>query len=335
MTGGVTDSQKVPKAIVATVAANTVLGLVFLIPLVFVLPDIDMLIALANGQPVPTIIKMAVGPEGAIALLMPLMVLALLCGVSCTTAASRCTWAFARDGAIPGSRWWSKIHPKLGVPLNAMMLSMTVQILLSLIYFGSSEAFNAFLGVSIICLTVANAAPIAVNVVTGRKAVSKALFKLRWFGLPANIIALGASLPAPSPLPAVSLTLSLMPTAPSRVHRWLTSRSVVPLCDTPLLHADGHTCGGDDSQLRPCCVLRRLVDIGRVVHRVGLQELQGSAGPRAGVLGAWVSASPCRACCYYAGPRPPIHVCVHVRDPQRQRDGPPPKPKEPKCGLRA
>merc|ERR1711988_459292 len=87
-------SIQVPKAMVA---------------IVFVLPNIQGLILLP--QPVSAIITSAVGsPGGAIGLLIPLMVLALLCGVGVTTASSRCTWAFARDGAIPGSRWWMKVN---------------------------------------------------------------------------------------------------------------------------------------------------------------------------------------------------------------------------------
>lgn len=187
-------ATQVPKAMVGTVILNLFAGLIFLIPLVFVLPDIEMLNALNNGQPVPTIIKVAVGSaEGAIALLMPLMVLALMCGIGCTTAASRCTWAFARDGAVPGAKWWRVVNTKLDLPLNAMMLSMVVQILLGLIYFGSAEAFNAFSGVGVICLTAAYAAPIAISVAGGRKEVSTAKFNLGKFGLPANIIALGKS----------------------------------------------------------------------------------------------------------------------------------------------
>lgn len=209
-------ATQVPKAMVGTVFLNTALGLFFLIPIAFVLPDIEMLAALANGQPMPIIVKEAVGPQGAIALLVPLILLAILCGITCTTSASRCTWAFARDGAIPGSHWWRQVHPKLKVPLNAMMLSMVVQILLGVIYFGSSEAFDAFLGVCIICLTVSYAAPIAVSVATGRKKVRNARFSLGRFGLPANIIALGTSLPVPffpcptrpNPAPRPALALS-------------------------------------------------------------------------------------------------------------------------------
>lgn len=212
-------SIQVPKAMVATVFLNTIAGLLFLIPLVFVLPDITFLISLASGQPVPSIILDAVGsPGAAIALLMPLLVLAIICGIGCTTAASRCTWAFARDGAIPGSKWWRLVNEKLDVPLNAMMLSMVVQIVLGLIYFGSSTAFNAFSGVGVICLTAAYAAPIAISLATGRKQMKEAPFALGpILGPFCNIISLAWSLLAmplfcmPSFLPVTAATVNYAP----------------------------------------------------------------------------------------------------------------------------
>lgn len=187
-------STQVPKAMVLTVLINTVCGFLFLIPLVFVLPDLQDLIPLS--QPVPFIIKSAVGsPGAAIALCLPLIVLGICCGIGCTTAASRCVWAFARDGAIPGSGWWKQVHPNLDVPLNAMMLSMVVQILLGLLWFGSSAAFNAFSGVGVISLTTAYASPIAISLFTGRKAMKGAKFNLGAFGVFVNVIALGTLLP--------------------------------------------------------------------------------------------------------------------------------------------
>lgn len=185
-------ATQVPKAMVITIVINTIGGLLFLVPLMFVLPDLAMLVALPSAQPVPTIIKSAVGSSGgAIALLIPLMVLAILCGVACTTAASRCTWAFARDGAIPGSGWWKQVHPKLDLPLNAMMLSMVIQILLGVIYFGSATAFNAFSGVGVISLTLSYAAPIAVSMLERRAQVKGGKFYLGKFGWLCNCVAIG------------------------------------------------------------------------------------------------------------------------------------------------
>ncbi|KAI3528304.1 amino acid permease [Colletotrichum paranaense] len=198
-------ATQVPKALVLTVCLNTLAGLLFLIPLVFVLPDITYLINLASGQPVPAIVKDAMGTSGgAFGLLFPLIVLAILCGIGCTTAASRCTWAFARDGAIPGSRWWKEVHPKLDVPLNAMMLSMVVQIILGVIYFGSSAAFNAFSGVGVICLTASYAIPIGISLFNGRTHLVGSPFNLGKFGVAANVISLAWS--------ALAMPLFCMPT---------------------------------------------------------------------------------------------------------------------------
>ncbi|AEO70998.1 uncharacterized protein THITE_2122911 [Thermothielavioides terrestris NRRL 8126] len=211
-------ATQVPKAMVITIVINTIGGLLFLVPLMFVLPDLAMLVALPSGQPVPTIIKSAVGSSGgAIALLVPLMVLAILCGVACTTAASRCTWAFARDGAIPGSKWWKQVHPTLDLPLNAMMLSMAIQIVLGVIYFGSYTAFNAFSGVGVISLTVSYAAPIAVSMLEGRAHVRGAKFPLGKFGWLCNGIAMAWSILAvplfcmPAYIPVTAASVNYAP----------------------------------------------------------------------------------------------------------------------------
>ncbi|KAK2601980.1 hypothetical protein QQS21_004493 [Conoideocrella luteorostrata] len=199
-------ATQVPKAMVATIVINTIAGLLFLVPLCFVLPDLGMLAKLVSAQPVPTILKSAVGNAGgAFGLLIPLMVLAIMCGIGCTTASSRCAWAFARDGAVPGSKIWMKVNHSLDVPLNAMMLCMVVEALLGLIYFGSSAAFSAFSGVGVISLTASYACPIAINLLNGRKAVKNAKFSLGKFGYATNIIAIAWS--------ALALPLFCMPSA--------------------------------------------------------------------------------------------------------------------------
>ncbi|CAG8958782.1 hypothetical protein HYFRA_00011732 [Hymenoscyphus fraxineus] len=208
-------SIQVPRAMVGTIILNTICGLLFLIPLLFVLPDLAELVALVSAQPTPTILVSATGSKGgAFALLVPLMVLALFCGIGCTTAASRCTWAFSRDGAIPGSQLWKKINPSLDVPLNAMMLSMAVQIILAVLYFGSSAAFNAFTGVGVICLTVSYAMPIAVSLLGGRTHIKLGKFDMGMVGLVSNFVSLAWSILAvplfcmPSVIPVAADTMN-------------------------------------------------------------------------------------------------------------------------------
>jgi amino acid transporter len=53
------------------------------------------------------------------------------CSTACMTSASRMTFAFARDGAIPSSHLWSKVS-KVKVPANAVLLVAAVSALITL-----------------------------------------------------------------------------------------------------------------------------------------------------------------------------------------------------------
>ena len=181
-------ATQVPKAMVGALALNALCGLIFLVPLCFVLPAAADLILLA--QPFPAIMVAAVGNQGgAFALTVPIIILGFLCGTGCTTASSRCVWAFARDGAIPGFQLWKQVNKKLDVPLNAMMLLMVCEILLGLIYFGSTAAFNGFSGSGVIFLTIAYVMPIVVSLLGGRKALKAGVYDFGAFGYFCNVVA--------------------------------------------------------------------------------------------------------------------------------------------------
>lgn len=219
---------QVPRAMIGTVLLNTIAGLLFLIPVVAVLPDMHILIEQASSQPVPVIVLSAVGdPIGTFFLLFPLIVLALFCGIACTTAASRCTWAFARDGGIPGAKLLGLVDRNLKVPLNAMMLSMVTQIVLGCIYFGSETAFNAFSSAGVIFLTVSYAIPIAASLFGGRKDIKKGKFSLGKLGVFCNIVSL-----CMSPL--------LKPLTTDGIVTLFNSNSMLRLvrfCNSSILHA--------------------------------------------------------------------------------------------------
>jgi amino acid transporter len=54
-------AREVPKAIVLSVAAAGVTGVLYLIPILFVLPDVQMLRDVANGQPIGLLFKQVTG----------------------------------------------------------------------------------------------------------------------------------------------------------------------------------------------------------------------------------------------------------------------------------
>ena len=56
--------REVPKAMVLSVAAAAATGLVYLIPILFVLPDISTLLGVANGQPIGLLFQIVTGSAG-------------------------------------------------------------------------------------------------------------------------------------------------------------------------------------------------------------------------------------------------------------------------------
>lgn len=181
--------REVPKGMVLSVAAAGVTGLVYLLPILFVLPNVDVLLAVPSGQPIGTLFKLVTGsPSGGFGLLFLILGIHLFAGIGSLTAASRCTYAFARDGAIPGSALWSRVNHKLEVPVWGVILSSVVCSLLGLIYFGSSAAFNAFTGVATICLSASYALPIFISLLNGRTHVKNAPYSLGKIGTAVNVI---------------------------------------------------------------------------------------------------------------------------------------------------
>ena len=95
-------AREVPKAMVMSVAAAALTGVLYLVPVLFVLPDIKALLNTASGQPIGLVFKSATGSAGGgFGLLFLILGILIFAGTGALTASSRCAYAFARDGAIP------------------------------------------------------------------------------------------------------------------------------------------------------------------------------------------------------------------------------------------
>ncbi|KAJ9103976.1 hypothetical protein QFC21_002439 [Naganishia friedmannii] len=182
-------AREVPRAMVLSVVAAAITGVIYLIPLNFVLPAIEPLLNVASLQPIPLFFKIVTGsPSAAFGLLFLIYGIWLFAFIGSLTAASRATWAFARDGGIPASFLWKKVNARTQVPINALLLSAVVNALLGLIYLGSYAAFNAFTGVATICLGASYGFPILCSLLRKRALVKDAPFSLGKFGFLINII---------------------------------------------------------------------------------------------------------------------------------------------------
>lgn len=260
-------ATQVPKAMCGALFLSWLCGFIFLIPLMFVMPAIEEVISDPYGQPLPFILRSAIGSEGgAFALTVPIIVLGIICGIAVTTASSRCVWAFSRDGAIPGSGLWKQVNAKLNVPLNAMMLSMAIQILLGLIYFGSYAAFSAFSGSAVIFLTIAYTMPIVASLLGGRKHLSACSWDFGVIGVICNVISIGVSASRISGGMWTLLTTIF--------------RSVDHVCPSPFQLPFFQPYHPRNDELRICCLHWRYCGLSAMVFRLGPQELQGSTYAR-------------------------------------------------------
>lgn len=183
---------KVPTAISLCVPVGGFAGLFFILPICATLPPLADIIDAPGAQALPFIFHTVMGtPGGGLGLMFLVLVLTMFCSISITVAASRTTWAFARDDAIPLARVWSKVSPGLGVPVYALMLVTVVQMLLGLINLGSTSAFTAFVSVGVMALAISYAIPIGLSLWYRRAQVSQARWKLPSIvGRTANIVAL-------------------------------------------------------------------------------------------------------------------------------------------------
>lgn len=82
---------------------------------------------------------------------------------SCTIASSRVVYAYSRDGALPGSRWWKQVNRHTHTPVNAVWFVLTLAAVLGLLMFASPVAIGAVFSIGAIAQYVAFIFPVALK----------------------------------------------------------------------------------------------------------------------------------------------------------------------------
>lgn len=147
--------------IVMAIGVSAILGWFLILGLLFSIQDLDTTIHSSTGQPVTQIFLDTVGPKGAIVLMVIVIGCMYFCGwvassprdlmaddflrtrVFSITSNSRMMYAFARDGGIPGHRFFHKVDQKTKSPVRTVWLACTLSFILGLPSLGSSVAFAA------------------------------------------------------------------------------------------------------------------------------------------------------------------------------------------------
>ncbi|EIW52633.1 amino acid transporter [Trametes versicolor FP-101664 SS1] len=173
--------------IVMAIGCSAVLGWFLILGLLFSIQDLEGTIGSATGQPVAQIFLDTVGEKGAIVLMVIVIGAMFFCGTFSLTSNSRMMYAFARDGGIPGHKFFHKVSKDSQSPIRTVWLACTLSFILALPSLGSSVAFSAVTSIATIGLYISYAIPIGLRVVY-RKRFVRGPFHLGAFSYPVAII---------------------------------------------------------------------------------------------------------------------------------------------------
>jgi choline transport protein len=182
----------------ATVLLNGLLGLITTITYCFAIQSVEEQV-ITSTAPYPFVAIFATATSStstAIGMTVPIVLMTLAMCINATAAASRQAWSFARDEGLPFPTWFTRLvrmnNDSTPLPLNAMLTSLLILVVVALLNFGGSEVFNSIIGLMTGAVGLTYALSIAC--VLWRRLYGDPLPPARWslgrWAVPINVVAL-------------------------------------------------------------------------------------------------------------------------------------------------
>ncbi len=133
-------AEAAPKGVWRSVFYSAVFGWAVLLALTFAATHVNAISA--AGGTSQSIIESALSSAAAKAVLVISTVGQLFCGMACVTSASRMTFAFSRDGAVPGHNLWRRLG-KNKTPTWAVVFVAVVALIITLPAYKGNHAGSA------------------------------------------------------------------------------------------------------------------------------------------------------------------------------------------------
>ena len=179
--------RNVPRAIVGSVVAAGVLGLLFLIALTVAIPDVTRISH--SGSPVAAILRDQLGPLVETTLLVVITFAFFACGMVVMAAGARLVFAMSRDARFPLHRLMRQVDPRTQTPIPATILVFAGGVVLMVALPG--EALLELITASTILPVLIYGATVALYLAVRRRLDRKeGAFDLGRFELPVAIVAL-------------------------------------------------------------------------------------------------------------------------------------------------
>ncbi|KAJ6135661.1 hypothetical protein N7512_000821 [Penicillium capsulatum] len=153
-----------PRAIVMTSAVGGLMGWFLQLVVAYTVLDIKSVIDSDLGQPWASYLLQVMPQRAALGILGLTIICGFSMGQGCMVAASRVTYAYARDDCFPLSRLWKHVNPHTATPVNAVVLNAVLGILMCLLILAGDVAIGALFSIGAIAQFVAFAIPISIRV---------------------------------------------------------------------------------------------------------------------------------------------------------------------------
>lgn len=162
-------TRAVPYGILMSIGSCWFFGFIICIVIAAcVNPDLEAVLGSSFGQPMAQIYYDAIGKKGALALMSLLFIVQFLMGLSILVAASRQSWAFSRDGALPFSSFFRPISRSLGyIPFRTIWGCVFLALVLGLLCLIAPAAAAALFSLAVAGNNLAWGIPIFCRLVWG------------------------------------------------------------------------------------------------------------------------------------------------------------------------
>jgi len=181
-------ARAAPIAILVGVAGTASLGWLILIAASFATASVSDLLGTTLPLPMGQLFLDVLGKKGMLAIWSCIIVVQFVTGAAQGVDASRVVYAFSRDNALPGSRFWRQINHTTQTPVYAVWFVMGASAICGLLGF-SEAALTSLAGASVIGLYLSYAAPVFLRITSGRSKFIPGPFSLGSWSVPIGTIA--------------------------------------------------------------------------------------------------------------------------------------------------
>ncbi|KAI9471838.1 MAG: amino acid permease-domain-containing protein [Benjaminiella poitrasii] len=177
-----------PIGIVMAIGISAFVGTLLMIACAFMIQDFDRQIV--NSSFPMTITQVFLDGTGigwTMWFLVIILVAMYFAGAAVIVGSSRQTYAFARDGAMPFSKWLAKLTSSR-VPANAVWFNIAFAAILGIPYLFSEVAFETIVSINTISANLSYFVPIWLRITMARKRFQKGPFHLGKWSILCGII---------------------------------------------------------------------------------------------------------------------------------------------------